>query len=260
MTTVHQLSKTKKLIDLNGPLANFEATFKVQTKNGEPFDLLVVDQTTLDNNPDLPYQKAQGEISGTVTENKGVFQNYFLVLKADPPCECQVEIILREIPRAEVKAPPPVPQKEDKSKIVQVNKKFEKKLNWKKILLFLGLTVACCVGIYFYVTRSDSVPSSPSPKPKSSSPHSPHSPRVEKGGEPQRAPTFIRQPLKAQTNTSQQRSSFIPPKPILPPKSSLGATLKIPSRSASSPRLPPGSPKLSFNENILARLKNLNIE
>jgi hypothetical protein len=111
----YNLSKIKQLIDLNGDSTNFDIQFRVTSKNGAPFDILVVDQTTLDNSPELQYKNAKGQMAGSMVQDKNVYQNYFIVLRADPPCECDVEIIKKELPKTREQIPqipqgPPQPQ------------------------------------------------------------------------------------------------------------------------------------------------------
>lgn len=115
----HQVGKIKKLIDLNGDTTNFDITFRVASRNKEPFELLVVDQTTLDNTPNLEYKKVDnGAISGNIVHDKNVYQNYFLILKAENPCDCDVEITKKELPKTltppQVQAPVPSPLKGSK--------------------------------------------------------------------------------------------------------------------------------------------------
>ena len=95
----YTLGKIKQLIDLNGDSTNFNLTFKVSCKDNTPFNLLVVDQTTLDNSPKIDYKEAKGSISGNIVADKNVFQNYFLILKSDTPCEVDVELMKKELPR-----------------------------------------------------------------------------------------------------------------------------------------------------------------
>lgn len=91
------LSSRQQLVDLNGETTNFNLTFTVTSKNNEQFDLLVVDQTTLDNNPNLEFKRANGTISGNIISDKNVYQNYFLCIKAEKPCEVDVIIDKKEI-------------------------------------------------------------------------------------------------------------------------------------------------------------------
>ena len=95
----YTLGKIKQLIDLNGDSTNFNLSFKVSCKDNTPFNLLVVDQTTLDNSPKLDYKESKGTISGNIVADKNIFQNYFLILKSDTPCEVDVELMKNELPR-----------------------------------------------------------------------------------------------------------------------------------------------------------------
>ncbi len=87
----------KQLIDLNGDITNFELTFTATSKDGSVFDILIVDQTMLDSNQPLEYKKANGTMSGNIVSDKGVYQNFFLILKSDTNCDCEVMIDIKEI-------------------------------------------------------------------------------------------------------------------------------------------------------------------
>ena len=92
------IGKLKQLIDLNGDSVNFNIDFNVKSENGEPFDMLVIDQTTLDNTPNIEYKKIEnGEISGNIRQEQNVYQNYFLILKADKDIKCFVSINKQEL-------------------------------------------------------------------------------------------------------------------------------------------------------------------
>src|SRR3990167_3459043 len=101
------LTKTQKLVDLNEDLKNFEVEFSVISENSEPFEAVVVDQTTLDNAVVYDFQKVtNGVITGSVSNDKNTYQNHFLILKAEKPCNVNVTIN-----RKEIKANEPVPKK-----------------------------------------------------------------------------------------------------------------------------------------------------
>lgn len=143
----YQIGKIKKLIDLNGETINFDIIFRVASRNKEPFDLLVVDQTTLDNNPNLEYKKVEnGAISGNIVQDKNVYQNYFLILKAENPCECDVEIVKKELP----KTPTPLPQQQMPVATTKNGKKSSDGFNWVKILLIVGTIAVLGIGLYLY--------------------------------------------------------------------------------------------------------------
>ena len=95
-TKVYSVSKTKQLIDLNGKLKNFHLKFKVSA--GKPFDVLVVDQSTLDQKPDLDYITVDSMLDGEVHADKNVYQNYYMILKAQEPVEVSVELDLEPLP------------------------------------------------------------------------------------------------------------------------------------------------------------------
>ena len=158
----HQVGKIKKLIDLNGDTTNFDITFRVSSKNKEPFDILVVDQTTLDNNPSLEYKKVEnGAISGNVVQDKNVYQNYFIILKSENPCDCDVEIVKKEIP----KAPPPPQAMQQMAPSPLKNsggKKSENGFSMVKILFILGAIAVLGVAFYLYSKKSNE---KPDPKP-----------------------------------------------------------------------------------------------
>jgi len=126
-------NKIKQLIDLNGDSTNFDVTFKATSKSGTPFQILVVDQTTLDNNPSLEYKSVdQGQISGNIVQDKNVYQNYFLVLKAEKPTEIEIEITKKDIAPAPTPIPPQKPSSSPSSK---------KPIPWLKILVVVGVVV-----------------------------------------------------------------------------------------------------------------------
>ena len=152
MTTVskvYQIGKIKQLIDLNGDSTNFQADFHVFSKDKQPFELTVTDQTSLDNDPVLKYQEVKnGDISGSISHDKNIYQNYFLVLKTDSPCTCTVEITKKELPKA-VPQPPVQPPKQSIALDTQSTG-----LNWSKILIFLGILFVFGLGLYYYSKKS----------------------------------------------------------------------------------------------------------
>ena len=73
------LNKTPQLVDLNGDTTNFDITFTVTSKNKEPFYLVVVDQKTLDVNPNFSFRKAdEGQLSGNIVSDKNVSKLFFM--------------------------------------------------------------------------------------------------------------------------------------------------------------------------------------
>jgi hypothetical protein len=98
-TKSYEITKIKQLIDLNGDSVNFDINFRVYTRDKRPFEMTIVDQATLDNNTSIEYQKVvDGDINGQIIEDKNVYKNYFIILKAEQPCVCFVEIDKKELP------------------------------------------------------------------------------------------------------------------------------------------------------------------
>jgi len=142
----HSVSKVKKLIDLNGRLVNFDITFSASCKEGVEFDALVVDQNTLDSKPELEYKKAvNGSLSGHLVSDKNNYQNFFLILKSDTPCEVDVIINKKEI--APQQLPQQLPQQEqyEYSKSLSDKPSMVSKINFKLILL----TIVIISGVFF---------------------------------------------------------------------------------------------------------------
>ena len=96
---IYKVTSQKQLVDLNGNSINFDLNFTAQSKNGEPFEILVVDQSTLDSNNELQYKKAvDGKINGNVLTDKNIYQNYFLILRAEKECEVMLQLQKKELP------------------------------------------------------------------------------------------------------------------------------------------------------------------
>lgn len=178
----YTVNKHRQLVDLNGDSKNFDLTFTCTSKGGAPFEVLVVDQATLDSTPTLQYKKANGTISGNIVADKNVYQNYFLVLKADSPCEVTVKIVKKDInpslPPTSQPRRPPVPTQRPSLKPPT----RPRKSNWKIIALVLVVLGGGALLYYFYSqnkkTKSSGapvavdtpdVPPSPSPSVTSSS-------------------------------------------------------------------------------------------
>ncbi len=137
-------SDVRQLIDLNGDATNFNAKFTLTSEKGDEFDMLIVDQTMLDNQKELQYKRVtEGTISGKIELDKNVYQNYFIILKSDKPTDINVELEFERLPdrmptqeqyNPQIQHGPPPPPK--KSKL------------WVKILIGVAI-VAAIVLIYF---------------------------------------------------------------------------------------------------------------
>lgn len=160
------LNRIKQLVDLNGDSTNFDIMFKVTSRNGEPFDIVVVDQTTLDNSSDLDYKTAvQGTMSGRIVQDKNEYQNYFLCLKADQPCEVDIEIV-KNVPES-LQGQPQAPDFSPPQQTPEPpSKKSHEGINWK-LWIVIGLIVIGGVGLFF-IYRSDKKKAPVAPAPAAS--------------------------------------------------------------------------------------------
>ena len=145
------LSSQRQLVDLNQQSTNFELTFNATSLENKEFYILVADQTTLDNEDNLEFKKVSGNISGNITADKNVYQNYFLCLKSDNPCVVKINVEKTEIE----------PNIEDDIRENQetVNKPF---FNMKTILIMVSVIAVLCLLYYFfyYKKRNENVLSS----------------------------------------------------------------------------------------------------
>jgi len=90
---LYSVSTIKQLIDINGELSNFKVNFKVVSKEGLPFEMLIINQSTLDTVEQPEFKMvSDGEISGEVVSDKNVYQNYFLILRASEPVDVIVDL------------------------------------------------------------------------------------------------------------------------------------------------------------------------
>lgn len=153
-TKTYNVNRMKQLIDLNGDSINFDIHFKVYSTDKKPFDLVVVDQATLDNTPILPYQKVEtGEIEGQVVQDKNVFQSHYIVLKSDEPCTCVVETFKKELPKTVEQTKPKIPVKPLTNNIINTN---QTSYPWGKILLVV-LVLGIGAYFFFFYNKSEEV-------------------------------------------------------------------------------------------------------
>jgi len=141
--TVISLSSVKKLLDLNGGSTNFDLTFSAKSLDNSDFYAIIVDQATLDSNVPLDFKLAKGEISANIVFDKNVYQNHFLCLKSDKPCDVEVMIDKKEI------EPRPTPGRQQAPSLNPPKK--HSKTNWK--LIFIVIVLGAGVLVYYYSNR-----------------------------------------------------------------------------------------------------------
>ena len=144
------LTKGKQLVDLNGRLTNFDLTFQAKSLDNSPFDAVVVDQSTLDNNNNLEFKRATGTISGNIVSDNNVYQNYFLCLKSENPCQIEVLIDKKEI------QPRPQQSQQPQQQYQFANKsESSEKTNWK--MIYIAIIVVVGVGVLYYLYKKEKI-------------------------------------------------------------------------------------------------------
>ena len=161
-STRYNISSIKQLIDLNGKAVNFQLGFKAKSITNDVFDAIVVTQEMLDSNEPLNYQRAEGEISGNITNDNGSYNNYFLCLKSDKPMEVDVSLKINELPIQQQQPhklptpPPPIPPRQEVNENFVVAKRATKKPDYfTNYLIFGGVLLLLVIfGIYYYTKTS----------------------------------------------------------------------------------------------------------
>lgn len=146
------LTGGKQLIDLNGSSTNFDLTFTATSQDNSDFHALVIDQKTLDtvSHDSLEFKRANGSISGNIVSDKNAYQNYFLCLKSDKPCNVEVIINKKEI---HPKPPPPPPQQVNAQTPRVKHVEPPSSTNWKLICIVIVIIIGGGLCYYMYVNK-----------------------------------------------------------------------------------------------------------
>lgn len=94
------IGKRPKLYDLNKNFTNFEIEFQIDAERPDlRFYVHILPQDQLDKTDldDIPMKSVQGKISGKVSNNNNIYQNYFIILKNDADEEAKVTIRTRTL-------------------------------------------------------------------------------------------------------------------------------------------------------------------
>jgi len=149
-TSKYNVGPIRQLIDLNGDQTNFMLEFAVESDNKEPFDIIVLDQTTLDTQEPLNYKEVkEGFISGKIVADKNTYQNYYMVLKASKPTQCKVSLNFKPLPKT-VAPPPPQQQITPPPQI----KNDENGKSWLKYILIIAVIIGGGMLLYYFYKKS----------------------------------------------------------------------------------------------------------
>lgn len=148
------VNTTRQLIDLNGNKINFELNFSVKSLNKDiPIYVIVVSQNTLDTNENLEYKKVFDTITGSILSNEGIYQSYYLILRSDEPVDCEVKVEIIDVPQ--IQHEKENKEIEEPTSIMKSETQPSSNIDWKKILLIVGIIIVC-VGLYFFFYKKNS--------------------------------------------------------------------------------------------------------
>ena len=145
ITTTHQLGPTQQLVDLNGDMTTFELEFNaICTSSGggrAPFHGAVVTQAIINSGEPFNYKHCpDGAFGAKIVADQGIYQNYFLALKADQPCTCVVNVNRTVIPARPMPQPAPVSASQKKG--------GQSPIDWKLIVLCAVIIGCGLIGYY----------------------------------------------------------------------------------------------------------------
>ena len=231
MSTTYSLTGMKQLVDLNGESVNFSLTFKVSSIDRSNFDAIVMNQTMLDSTDNIEYKQSRdGIFSGKITSDDNTYDNYFLVLRANPPCDVAVDIEKRDI-KSSV---------DPKGIITNRKPAVAPKRSLVKPILLLIVIVGGAALLYYMYKRSERKKVSGDAPP----------------------PLLELAPVVTQVAPVVLPPHFSPPAPVVrspvaPVVAFVEAAVSTPAPVISAPVV--SAPVVKINP-LLARLKNLNIQ
>ena len=165
ITKTYNINSIQQLIDLNEDSKNFKLNFHCKSHGeNDEYHILVLNQSQLDSQDanELPYKHVVREISGDVTADKSVYQNYFLCIKSDKQCMVDITINKEELPEISKedfgeKVGERVPHNGDKAQKVGKNIKKKKSFLQSPLFLWIVIAIIACILLYFiFFTKSKS--------------------------------------------------------------------------------------------------------
>ncbi len=103
---IYTLGSHKQLIDINEDLVNFEAEIQVVSKEGAPFEAIIVTQTQLDSGEPVNYKLVrEGIFQANIKQDNGMYDNYLLLLKSDTGATVEANIAAKAVQQARAQPP-----------------------------------------------------------------------------------------------------------------------------------------------------------
>lgn len=158
-TKTYQIDKHKQLIPLNGSTVNFSCFFEVKSKDKKPFNITIVEQGEI--KPKQYKLVDDGYINGQI-ESDGQLKSYYLVLKSQQPCDCDVRIVLKpkEVNEPSNQPQPPLQpsspvqsQSNHQNTIPPQNMTIQTKESYFQMKYIIGISVALIIVYLLYRYR-----------------------------------------------------------------------------------------------------------
>lgn len=156
--TSYSISKIKKLIDLNHDMINFKVSFSLHSEL--PFYMVIINQNTLDNTETdkLQYHYVEKYISGDIVSDKNIYQNYYIVLKADNPTVVVVnltttklpDVIVPERPNDDIEYKPRHKNTRSKRSNTKDLRRKDEKSNYLSYIFFAIICLFVIIGVISY--------------------------------------------------------------------------------------------------------------
>jgi len=161
----YNINTTQQLIDLNQDSKNFKLTFECKSLDpSDKYQILVLSQSQLDtqDSNNLPYKQVSHFISGNITSDQDIYQNYFLIIRSDKNCKVEVTIDKTDI-EPNIKNDVSLPVSNKTNKTNKTNKQIPKKKSFLRSSLFLWIIITIIGGVLLYFiffTKTDNLKNS----------------------------------------------------------------------------------------------------
>lgn len=146
--TVYNIGKTRQLIDINNDITNFNAKVTVKSTGDAPFEMAIATQAEIESGKEEYQIIEDGGIETKLNYTDNIYENYFLILRADEECECEVKIKIKDLGVTT----------ENFTEKPKVKKSFLSGFWIKTIIICIIVAIGIGLMIYFYV-KSDSMTS-----------------------------------------------------------------------------------------------------
>lgn len=145
------ITKSRELIHINGELVSFRSQFNVTSLKSEPFRALIVSQTILDSaeEPIVLRNAPKGIFSGTITENSGKKDLWYIAIEADAEIEAVLNVHTEPVETF-------VPEQASEQKDTQPPPAKKKGLSFWVIALIIGAVLLIGFILYKFLFKGSS--------------------------------------------------------------------------------------------------------